>query len=82
MAAGALNLAFPEVKNHLASSESSDHIDVGQKELREMNSLVEEFMMLANVSVVRRIEEVFPGTAVLSIYPHHFKLRRARRLAR
>ncbi|KIJ59605.1 hypothetical protein HYDPIDRAFT_118378 [Hydnomerulius pinastri MD-312] len=65
MAAGALNLASPEVKIHLASSESSDPIDVEQKELRETNSLVEEFMLLANVSVAKRIEEVFPGTAVL-----------------
>ncbi|KAF8839454.1 RNB-domain-containing protein [Paxillus ammoniavirescens] len=65
MAAGALNLASPEVKIHLASSESSDPIDVEQKELRETNSLVEEFMLLANVSAAKRIEEVFPQTAVL-----------------
>jgi hypothetical protein len=65
MAAGALNLASPEVKIHLASAESSDPIDVEQKELRETNSLVEEFMLLANVSVAQRIEEVFPQTAIL-----------------
>ncbi|KAF9243101.1 hypothetical protein BU15DRAFT_86519 [Melanogaster broomeanus] len=65
MAAGALNLASPEVKIHLASAESSDPIDVEQKELRETNSLVEEFMLLANVSVAKRIEEVFPQTAIL-----------------
>src|SRR5260221_9580654 len=65
MEAGALNLASPEVKIHLDSSESSDPIDVEQKELRETNSLVEEFMLLANISVARRIEEVFPQTAVL-----------------
>ncbi|KAH7884979.1 hypothetical protein F5I97DRAFT_1937308 [Phlebopus sp. FC_14] len=65
MAAGALNLASPEVKIHLASAESSDPIDVEQKELRETNSLVEEFMLLANVSVAKRIEEYFPQTAVL-----------------
>ncbi|KIK77030.1 hypothetical protein PAXRUDRAFT_835134 [Paxillus rubicundulus Ve08.2h10] len=65
MAAGALNLASPEVKIHLASSESSDPIDVEQKELRETNSLVEEFMLLANVSAAKKIEEVFPRTAVL-----------------
>ncbi|KAF4596181.1 exosome catalytic subunit dis3 [Pleurotus pulmonarius] len=65
MAAGALNLASPEVKIHLDSAESSDPIDVEQKELRETNSLVEEFMLLANVSVARKIQETFPQTAVL-----------------
>jgi len=65
MAAGALNLASPEVKIHLDSSESSEPIDVEQKELRETNSLVEEFMLLANVSVAAKIEEVWPQTAVL-----------------
>ncbi|KAF8075975.1 hypothetical protein FPV67DRAFT_1469928 [Lyophyllum atratum] len=38
MAAGALNLASPEVKIHLDSSESAEPIDVEQKELRETNS--------------------------------------------
>lgn len=65
MAAGALNLASPEVKIHLDSSESSDPIDVEQKEMRETNSLVEEFMLLANISVAQRIQETFPQTAVL-----------------
>jgi exosome complex exonuclease DIS3/RRP44 len=65
MAAGALNLASPEVKIQLDSSESSDPIDVEQKELRETNSLVEEFMLLANISVAQKIQETFPQTAVL-----------------
>jgi exosome complex exonuclease DIS3/RRP44 len=65
MAAGALNLASPEVKIHLDSSESSDPIDVEQKEMRETNSLVEEFMLLANISVAKKIQETFPQTAVL-----------------
>ncbi|KAF7319870.1 Exosome complex exonuclease dis3 [Mycena kentingensis (nom. inval.)] len=65
MAAGALNLASPEVKIHLDSAESSDPIDVEQKELRETNSLVEEFMLLANISVARKIYDAFPATAVL-----------------
>ncbi|TFK73064.1 RNB-domain-containing protein, partial [Pluteus cervinus] len=65
MAAGALNLASPEVKIHLDSSESPDPIDVEQKELRETNSLVEEFMLLANISVAKKIQETFPQTAVL-----------------
>jgi exosome complex exonuclease DIS3/RRP44 len=65
MAAGALNLASPEVKIHLDSSESSDPIDVEQKELLETNSLVEEFMLLANISVAKKNQETFPQTAVL-----------------
>lgn len=65
MAAGALNLASPEVKIQLDSTESSDPIDVEQKELRETNSLVEEFMLLANISVAQKIQETFPQTAVL-----------------
>ncbi|GJE98679.1 RNB-domain-containing protein [Phanerochaete sordida] len=65
MKAGALNLASPEVKIHLDTAESSDPIDVEQKELRETNSLVEEFMLLANISVAAKIQETFPQTAVL-----------------
>ncbi|SCZ95269.1 BZ3500_MvSof-1268-A1-R1_Chr11-2g03395 [Microbotryum saponariae] len=63
--AGALNLASPEVKIHMESAESSEPIDVEQKEMYETNSLVEEFMLLANISVARRIYEQFPQTAVL-----------------
>ncbi|KAI0318354.1 RNB-domain-containing protein [Amylostereum chailletii] len=65
MKAGALNLASPEVKIHLDSAESSDPIDVEQKEMRETNSLVEEFMLLANISVAGKIQESYPQTAVL-----------------
>jgi exosome complex exonuclease DIS3/RRP44 len=65
MRAGALNLASPEVKIHLDSPESSDPIDVEQKQLLETNSLVEEFMLLANTSVARKIQKTFPLTAVL-----------------
>jgi exosome complex exonuclease DIS3/RRP44 len=65
MKAGALNLASPEVRIHLESAESVGPIDVEQKEMRETNSLVEEFMLLANVAVARRIYQHFPQTAVL-----------------
>ena len=70
MAAGALNLASPEVKIQLDSSESSDPIDVEQKELRETNSLVEEFMLLANISVAQKVQDTFPQTAVLRCVWH------------
>lgn len=65
MAAGALNLASPEVKIHMESSESSDPVDVEQKAMFETNQLVEEFMLLANISVAQRIYDQFPQTAVL-----------------
>ena len=35
------------------------------KELLDTNSLVEEFMLLANISVARKIYETFPQTALL-----------------
>lgn len=65
MKAGALSLSSPELKIHLNSSESSEPIDVEQKEQLETNSLVEEFMLLANISVAAKIQETFPATAVL-----------------
>lgn len=64
IAAGALSLSSPEVKVQM-ESESSDPIDVETKELLDTNSLVEEFMLLANVSVAAKIYEAFPQTAIL-----------------
>ena len=75
MAAGALNLASPEVKIHMESNESSDPIDVEQKTMYQTNSLVEEFMLLANISVAERIYEQFPQTAVLrSVLSSYFSI--------
>ncbi|KIK68485.1 hypothetical protein GYMLUDRAFT_35913, partial [Collybiopsis luxurians FD-317 M1] len=68
MAADALNLASPEVKIHLDSADPSDLVDVEQMELRETNNLVEEFMLLANISVARKIEDSFPQTVVLRLH--------------
>ncbi|ODQ65032.1 exoribonuclease required for 3 end formation of 5.8S rRNA [Nadsonia fulvescens var. elongata DSM 6958] len=62
--AGALNLASPEVKVHM-DSETSDPGDVEIKKLLDTNSLVEEFMLLANISVAKKIYESFPQTAML-----------------
>lgn len=64
MEAGALNLASPEVKVQ-TDSETSDPVDVASKELLETNSLVEEFMLLANICVARRIYECFNDSAML-----------------
>ncbi|KAL8666588.1 MAG: hypothetical protein Q9202_001386 [Teloschistes flavicans] len=64
MEAGALNLASPEVRVQ-TESETSDPVDVKTKELLDTNSLVEEFMLLANISVAGKIYESFPQTALL-----------------
>lgn len=64
MDAGALSLSSPEVKVQM-ESETSDPIDVKTKELLDTNSLVEEFMLLANISVAAKIYEAFPQTAIL-----------------
>ncbi|KAF7186822.1 Exosome complex exonuclease dis3 [Pseudocercospora fuligena] len=64
MAAGALNLASPEVRVE-TESETSDPVDVKTKQLLDTNQLVEEFMLLANISVAGKNYEAFPQTALL-----------------
>jgi exosome complex exonuclease DIS3/RRP44 len=64
MAAGALNLASPEVRVE-TESETSDPIDVKTKQLLATNSLVEEFMLLANISVASKVHTSYPQTALL-----------------
>ena len=64
MDAGALNLASPEVRIQ-TESETSDPMDIKQKQMLDTNSLVEEFMLLANISVAARNYEAFPQTALL-----------------
>jgi len=65
---GALNLASPEVKFHL-DTETNNPLDVGVYELKEANSLVEEFMLLANTTVAAKIEGDFPLLAMLRRHP-------------
>ncbi|KFY12408.1 hypothetical protein V491_06804 [Pseudogymnoascus sp. VKM F-3775] len=64
MDAGALSLSSPEVKVQM-ESETSDPIDVQTKQQLDTNSLVEEFMLLANISVATKIHEAYPQTALL-----------------
>ena len=66
--AGALTLASPEVRFEV-DSETHDPVDLQMKELKETNSLVEEFMLLANISVAKHIYEVFPHCALLRRHP-------------
>ena len=65
---GALTLASPEIRFEV-DSETHDPIDLQTKELRETNSLVEEFMLLANISVAKKIYEDFPHCALLRRHP-------------
>ena len=67
-ATGALTLASPEVRFTL-DSETSDPTDVGVYEHKEANSMVEEFMLLANISVAREITRAFPQFAMLRRHP-------------
>ncbi|XP_063160603.1 exosome complex exonuclease RRP44 [Candoia aspera] len=65
---GALTLSSPEVRFHI-DSETHDPIDLQTKELKDTNSMVEEFMLLANISVARKINEEFSEHALLRKHP-------------
>ncbi|KAJ2087906.1 exosome catalytic subunit dis3 [Coemansia sp. RSA 986] len=68
MDAGALTLSSPEVRFRL-ENDSQDPVDVEMKALKETNALVEEFMLLANISVAQKIYEHFPDSALLRRHP-------------
>ncbi|KAI8637191.1 hypothetical protein BD408DRAFT_478224 [Parasitella parasitica] len=65
---GALTLSSPEVRFNL-ENDSQDPVDVEMKELKETNALVEEFMLLANISVAKKIYSKFPSSAMLRKHP-------------
>lgn len=65
---GALVLASPEIRFHV-DSETHDPIEVVAKKMRETNSMVEEFMLLANISVAEKIFHEFPDNAMLRRHP-------------
>ena len=66
--AGALSLASSEVR-FMLDSETHDPLDVSAYETRETNSTVEEFMLLANIAVARRVCDSFPRCALLRRHP-------------
>lgn len=68
LAAGALELASPEIK--FVKDENHNPVDVEMYQLRETNSMVEEFMLMANVSVAKKILEHYPSFSVLRRHPH------------
>ena len=61
--AGALSLASTQLR--FALDAEMNPSDVAPYELLETNSMVEEFMLLANIAVARKIASSFPSTAVL-----------------
>ncbi|KAH0953363.1 hypothetical protein HN011_004299 [Eciton burchellii] len=65
---GALTLASPEIRFQV-DNETHDPIDVEAKKVRETNSMVEEFMLLANISVAEKILKEFPECAMLRRHP-------------
>lgn len=65
---GALILESTEVRFSM-DSETHDPIDVENKQHRETNSMVEEFMLLANISVAKKILSDFPNCALLRRHP-------------
>jgi exosome complex exonuclease DIS3/RRP44 len=64
IARGALTLSSPEVRFKL-ENDSQDPVDVEMKQLKDANALVEEFMLLANIYVAKRIQQSFPESSVL-----------------
>ena len=66
--AGALTLASPEVK-FVLDSESLNPTDVQAYTLLEANAVVEEFMLLANVTVSKKILRHYPTLSVLRRHP-------------
>lgn len=65
---GALSLASPEIRFKI-NSETHEPIEVQVKQMLETNSMVEEFMLLANCSVAAKIEKEFPEYAMLRRHP-------------
>jgi exosome complex exonuclease DIS3/RRP44 len=66
---GALTLASPEVR-FKRTEEADDPVDGPELyQMKETNALVEEFMLLANVSVAKKIYEHFPHIALLRRHP-------------
>merc|ERR1711953_1031162 len=66
--AGSLVLASSEVRFNV-ESETADPIDVQAKVARDTNSMVEEFMLAANISAATRIYQEFPDCAMLRRHP-------------
>lgn len=65
---GALTLASPEVKFEI-DTETHVPLDVGMYQVKEANHMVEEMMLLANITVADHILKHFPAQALLRRHP-------------
>ncbi|EDW83411.1 uncharacterized protein Dwil_GK22331 [Drosophila willistoni] len=65
---GALVLASPEIRFQV-DSETHEPLEVEAKQMRDTNSMVEEFMLLANITVAQHIAAEFSECAVLRRHP-------------
>jgi exoribonuclease R len=62
-ASGSLELHSVELR--FKTDERNHPISVGPYQIKKSNNLIEEFMLLANQSVARRIHKAFPTAALL-----------------
>ena len=62
--AGALKLRSPQL-HFVLDSETQEPLESEIYELHDVNSLVEEFMLYANIEVAKRIYQEFPQSAML-----------------
>lgn len=68
MEKGSLTLASTDV-NFIRDEETQDPIDIELYESKDTNSLVEEFMLLANITVAEKIIKHFPTFSLLRRHP-------------
>ena len=61
-------MASPEVHFQL-DNERQDPLSMDAYKLKDTNSLVEEFMLLGNCLVARRIADAYPKLAILRRHP-------------
>lgn len=73
---GALTLSSPEIRFNrtthcpdVTASSATDILSLECKDMLESNSLVEEFMLLANVTVASKIYSVYPDLSILRRHP-------------
>ncbi|CAI5727575.1 unnamed protein product [Hyaloperonospora brassicae] len=63
-----LTLASPEVR-FVLDTDTQNPLDVQMYTLRDTNALVEEFMLLANITVAKKIVRHFPTSSMLRRHP-------------
>lgn len=69
-----LNTFISKSLSHLpyiiqVDSETHDPVEVEAKKIMDTNSMVEEFMLLANISVAQQLAADFPQCALLRRHP-------------